>query len=120
MTNPIERVYVCESESPLGSSLVTTDSEQAEKFVKLWFLEKPKQRVFTEERGWQSVTLPPNNSRNVLVMCHLRHGRTRVIVALFGSESKWVAEDHDLRRTYLSEGTVTGWRELPEMNEVFT
>jgi hypothetical protein len=43
--------------------------------------------------------------------------RPSVIVAIFGSEGKWVALDHDLRRTYLDEGTVLGWCELPDIPE---
>ena len=35
----------------------------------------------------------------------------------FGSEAKWVAEDHDGRLTYLDEGTVVGWQEMPVLPE---
>jgi len=58
-------------------------------------------------------TLPPDNNRNVLARVPSCIGKPRTIVAFYGSEGKWCAYDHDGRVTFLEEGTVTDWREIP-------
>jgi hypothetical protein len=121
MTKPIERVYVCESASNSNeATLLTTDPEQSEEFMRLPFLQKTS-RVFVEEQTWNTQRAP-DNPRAVLAL-YASGGRTgskpRPIVAVFGSEGKWVAEDHNYRRTYLDPGTVLGWRELPQEPDVF-
>ncbi len=118
MTNPIERVYVIENNQPNENEASGLDTElaRAERFAKVI---GGTIRVFVEEKRWTPARQPPNNGRRVLVTYARRATiLPLLIVARFGSEAKWVAEDHDGRLTYLEEGTVVGWQEMPAVPEV--
>lgn len=71
------------------------------------------------ESVWTPARCPPDNARTVLVVWKLTHRiLASLIVARFGSEGMWMAEDHDGRLTYLDPGTVVGWQELPNIPEI--
>ncbi len=73
-------------------------------------------RVFTEEPRWVTDRAP-DNGRTVLALFTRHHiqSKPQIIIAFFGSEGKWCAEDHNGRVTYLDNALVHGWRELPEV-----
>lgn len=66
-------------------------------------------------------TEPPTHRHVVLVKYRKRGGGlpvARSITAFFfDEEGRWYASDHDFRATPLDEGTVLGWRELPENDD---
>lgn len=114
----IDLVYVIENNQPdeNAASGVDIDLARAERFAETI---GGKIREFTEKPRWHGKT--PDNGRAVLILYRtVRTNRGRIIVARFGSEGKWLAEDHDLRLTYLERDFVIGWREMPEIDEVHT
>lgn len=116
MTKPIERVYVCD---PIHdtSPIITGDRSSADSYHSTFG--GPPPRVFTEDRPWSPARVPPDSGRKVLAAYARRATMLpTLIVARFGSEGKWVAEDHDMRVTYLDQGTVIGWQEMPVFPEV--
>ena len=118
MSKPIEFIYVIENnqDGPKQASGFDVNPERAARFAEYI---GGKVRMFTEEKPWHTDSTP--NHGNLVLARHQRRGDggyTRTIVAMFGSESKWLAVDHDLRRTYLDPGTVIAWRELPDDPEV--
>jgi hypothetical protein len=122
MSKPIERIYVIENnlDGPQQASGFDVNPARAERFAKDI---GGHVRVFTEEKPWHPASEPPSHGRPVFVLFFPgdREGpMVRQAVALFGSESKWVAIDHAQRRTYhFSEGSVFRWRELPDMPEEY-
>lgn len=112
MNKPIERVYVIENnlEGPMRAAGFDENPERAERFREAI---KGVTRVFVEEREWRTAAVPPSHGRPVLA---LMVGVRRPIVAVFGSESKWLALDHDGRLTYLGESVLV-WCEMPELPE---
>ena len=118
MTEPIKRVYVCQSKEVRGSEHLTSDLDSANRYAK--HMPGAVMRVFTEEVPW-ILAPPPDHRREVLVL-YRKHDmlqQVRVIVGCYGSEGKWLAYDHDRRTTYLDDAAVLGWRELPEVPEQF-
>jgi hypothetical protein len=68
---------------------------------------------FEKISDW-TVTTHPAHTRPVLALFRLTyHSKPRVIVAVYGSEGRWVAEDHNQRRTYLDATSILAWREQP-------
>jgi len=117
MTKPIERVYVVEHNYPNPTKHLFATRDEADS--RIVGMAGSTVRVFTEEKSWTPAREPPDNGRKVLAVYSRRMTMLpTLIVARFGSEGKWVAEDHDMRVTYLDQGTVIGWREMPVFPEV--
>jgi len=112
---PIKQVYVIERLLPDEDSArgLDTELDRAERFRKSIGGEI---RVFEEAAVWRTDEPPPHRREVLALFKPSPLFGPRVIVACFGSESKWIAYDHDRRSTYLSKGTVVGWRELPEIS----
>lgn len=116
MTKPIERIYVTSNnlEGEGWAEGWDANPESAERFRAAI---NGTTRVFTEERPW-ITDRAPDSSREVEAVWASGWPTgplPRLIIAVFGSEGKWCAVGHDLRRTILEKGTVLAWRELPEL-----
>lgn len=117
MTKPIDRVYVVQHDYPNPIPHFFTKPEDAHSRTE--GMPGSTVRVFVEEQLW-TLAPTPGSSRAVFALHRRRDNiKPKIIVAIFGSESKWLALDHDGRLTYLEEGTVLGWREMPTVPEQF-
>lgn len=57
---------------------------------------------------WNATARTPSGRSKLLLLTD-----SGPIIGFYGSEGKWLAYDHDGRTTYLDQGVVLGWRELP-------
>ncbi len=104
MTESTDRIYVLDHAHPTLHRHVCGTAEGARTMHE----QVPGTlRVFTEEQPW-ITDHAPDHKRTVIVLFHGRQ-----IMAFFGSEGKWCAEDHTYRVTYLDNAQVQGWCEQP-------
>lgn len=116
MKRTIDRVYVVDHAHPDPHSHAVLSAAEAQTIMDQV---EGELRMFVEARPWFPAKSPPDNRRRVMVCCKSPvHLLPQLIFGRFGSEGKWVAEDHDGRLTYLDPWLVVGWQETPTLPEV--